>query len=147
MTTYVPIATDDFCEQVMRHLSESLVEEGPVVAILDGNGGCWSTAPQTLEHILGHSGLTEFCHRVADGWEPATGLVDGWAIAAGQLHTNGEHRGYVIIGLPDGAKDSAACQSILEMLLNQVSTIAELVHAASRPSTPWAVSKGTVFGN
>jgi hypothetical protein len=122
-------ASEMLFEQVVRRLAETLTEEGPMVAILDGNGGCWTTSPQRCDALLsGRDMLKEYCHRVADGWEPVTGTVDGWGIMVGQLRTEGRHHGYVVIGLPaESAAGTAVHQGLLEVLLNQVNAIADLI--------------------
>ncbi|MBE0536324.1 MAG: hypothetical protein IH624_11700 [Phycisphaerae bacterium] len=122
-------ASDMLFEQVVRRLTDTFVEEGPVLAVLDGRGGCWSTSPQQFERLYARQDLlAECCSRVGDGWEPVMTTIGGWAILAGQLRTDQRHHGYVIIGVPvDDRQHAAVNQPLLEMLLNQINTIAELI--------------------
>ncbi len=118
-------SSEMLCEQVVRHVREGLVEDGPVVAVVDGKGGCWSAA-ERFSLTGGEEAISTLCGRVADGWEPVRGKIGDWGIVAGELRAGGRHQGYVVIGLADVGESGH--EAVLEMLLNQVNTIAELVY-------------------
>ena len=122
-------ASDMLCEQIGRQVLDTIGEDGPVVAILDGKGSCWSSDEQRFKPVAEQRQLLDaFCRQIGDGCEPFVGSIDGWEVVGAQLHTERMHRAYVLIGLAGLERDSTvANMPIIEMLLNQINIIAALI--------------------
>ncbi len=122
-------ASDMLCEQIGRRVLDTIGEDGPVVAILDGKGNWWSSDEQRFSPVAEQRQLLEaFCWQIGDGCEPFVGSIDGWEVVGAQLHTERMHRAYVLIGLAGFERDSTvANMPLIEMLLNQINVIAGLI--------------------
>ena len=122
-------ASDMFCEQIGLQILDTIGEDGPVVAILDGNGRWWSSDEQRFCRIAGRDELFDvLCRQIGDGCEPFVGSIDGWEVVGAQLRTERMRGAYVLIGLPGCERESTVANlPIIEMLLNQINVIASLV--------------------
>ncbi len=120
---------DTLFEQIGRRVLETIGEDGPLVAILDGEGNCWSSDEQRFNPVAEQRQLLDaFCGQIGDGCEPFVGSIDGWEVVGTQLHTERMRCAYVLIGLAGFDRDSTvANMPLIEMLLNQINVIAALI--------------------
>ena len=122
-------ASDMLCEQIGRQILDTIGEDGPVVAILDGKGNWWSSDEQRFCTVAGRGELFDiFCRQIGDGCDPFVGSIDGWEVVGAQLQTESMRGAYVLIGLPGYERESTVANlPIIEMLLNQINLIASLI--------------------
>jgi len=116
-------------EEVAQQISEIAPERGPVIVLIDKEGTC---RPSNFEEFsklnISESLLRELCGKIDDGAEPVVTQVHDFSIIATQLATERTNCGYVIIVLPQYSPEATLINiDLIEMLLNQISLIAELV--------------------
>jgi len=116
-------------EQIARQLFDILTERGPVMVIMDRDGNYWPSDSERFSSLnIGEPFLRELCAKVDDGTEPVVTQVNDCSIIATQLTTEQTNCGYVIIVMPQASPESTMANiDLIEILLNQVSLIANLI--------------------
>ncbi len=116
-------------EQIARQIFEIIPENGPVILIIDRNGGSWpSDSDEFLKLNISESFLKELCMKIDDGVEPVITQTNNCSIIAAQLATDNNNCGYIIMALPEYNEESTSKNiHLIEMLLNQFNLIAKLI--------------------
>ena len=116
-------------EQIARQIFDILPERGPIMIIRDNDGNCWPSDSEKFSKLnVSELFLRELCAKIDDGTEPVVTQENDCSIIATQLVTERTNCGYVIIVLPQYSPESTLINiDLIEMLLNQISLIAELV--------------------
>lgn len=128
-TSDTPILT----ELIAREVFDVLPERGPVVVIMDRDGGCWASHPEEFA-VLGISEalLKDLRNKVDDGAEPVITQVGETSVTFAQLATDQTNCGYVVVALAQYSPESALTHiDLVEALLNQITLIARLVEKTS----------------
>jgi hypothetical protein len=120
-------------EQIARQVFEMLPERGPVVAIMDREGHCWSSDDEEFAKLnLSVSLLGELRAKVDDGAEPVLTQVGDTSVTLAQLATDQTNCGYIVIALPRYSPESTLTNiDLVEALLNQITLIARLIEKSS----------------
>ncbi|MHC4618834.1 MAG: hypothetical protein ACYTEQ_13905 [Planctomycetota bacterium] len=116
-------------EQIATQLFEVLPEGGPLIAIMDGDGGLWCSDSEKLSRLnIEEWFLRELRARIDDGVEPVVTQTGDCSIVGAQLYTGRAHCGYVIIALSQYSPESTLINiDLIETLLSQVGLIGKLV--------------------
>jgi hypothetical protein len=116
-------------EQIAKELFEVLPEGGPVILILDRDGGLWVSDSDRFSRLKVEEWfLTELRCRIDDGAEPVVTKAGDCSLVGAQLSTGVGHCGYVVIALAHYSPESTLINiDLIETLLNQVGLIAKLV--------------------
>jgi hypothetical protein len=116
-------------EQIARQIFEIIPENGPVILIIDRNGGSWpSDSEEFIKLNISESFLKELCMKIDDGVEPVITQTNNCSIIAAQLATDNNNCGYIIMALPEYNEESTSKNiHLIEMLLNQFNLIAKLI--------------------
>ncbi len=116
-------------EQIAHQIFDILPEKGPAMAIIDRQGGCWLSNPEKFSQLnISESFLKELCDKIDDGIEPIVTQANDCSIIAAQLATNRTNCGYILIALPQYTPETTMTTiDLIEILLNQVSMIANLI--------------------
>ncbi len=120
-------------ERIAEQMFEVLPDGGPIVAIFDQEGNCWSSDPERFSALnINESFLRQLRAKIDDGAEPVVTQVDDCSIVGAQLATERTNCGYVIIGLPQYGPESTLINiDLIEILLNQTVLIAKLIEKTS----------------
>jgi len=116
-------------EQIAKELAGIVPEQGPIMAILDREGNCWSSHRERFAELhISEAFLKEVCAKIDDGAEPVITQVDDFSIIGAQLATECTNCGYVVIVLPQYSPESTLINiDLIEMLLNQIGLMAKLI--------------------
>jgi len=130
---YRPVFT--LTERIVSQIFEVLPDKGPLLIIMDTNGNSRPSDPEEFSRLsISESFLKEVCIAVDDGVEPVIASSNGCSFIAGQLATEENNYGYVFVVLPQNNPESILEQfDLIEMLLNQISLIAELIEKNNLP--------------
>jgi len=126
-------ATHLLNEQIARQVFDVLPERGPVLLIMDRDGGCWPSDPEELARLnLSESFLKDLRAKVDDGAEPVITQVGDASVTIAQLCTDRTNCGYVVVILSrHSAESTLADIDLVEALLNQITLIARLIEKSS----------------
>jgi hypothetical protein len=115
-------------EQIARNIFDVLPDGGPIAAIMDRAGHCWSSDPQELANLnLSPSLLADLQARVDDGVEPAFTRTQDTSLTMTQLPTENARCGYLLIVIPRCKSELTQTHiDLVESLLNQISLVAVL---------------------
>jgi hypothetical protein len=116
-------------ERVALQVFDALPERGPVVAIMDRAGRCWSSNPQELANLnLPKTLLADLLTRVDDGVDPVFAHAGDTSVAMSQLATENAGCGYLLIAIPRcGSELTQTHIDLIETLMNQIALVASLV--------------------
>ena len=135
MDMYEPLTSErcDLNGQIVGELKEIMPEQGPIVAILDRQGSCWSNDRDRFSALrISETFLKELCAKIDDGAEPVVTQSDDFSIIGSQLATERTNCGYVLIALPQYSPESTLINiDLIEMLLNQIGLIAKLIEKSN----------------
>lgn len=128
-TSDTPILT----ELIAREVFDVLPERGPVVVIMDRDGGCWASHPEEFAALgISEALLKDLRTKVDDGAEPVITQVGETSVTFAQLATDQTNCGYVVVALAQYSPESALTHiDLVEALLNQITLIARLVEKTS----------------
>jgi hypothetical protein len=115
-------------EQIARNIFDALPEPGPIVAVMDREGHCWSSNPQDFARLrLNASLLADLRAKVDDGAEPAFTNNQDTSLAMTQLPTETTRCGYLLVALPRCKSELTQIHvDLIESLLNQIALVARL---------------------
>ncbi len=116
-------------DQIARQLFSILPEDGPLIAIIDGQGNYWPSESEKFSQFnIDEQTLKQLCNRIDDGAEPVITQINDFGVVAAQLATERTNCGYVIAMLPKYTPESLLANiELIETLLSQVGLIARLV--------------------
>lgn len=116
-------------EQIANYVFHILVEDGPVVVIMDTDGNFWASDSEEFAKLnIEQSFLAEICRKIDDGHEPVLTQINECSIVSTQLATEKTNFGYVFIMIcPSSPESSLAKIYLIEILLKQMNLIAKLV--------------------
>lgn len=116
-------------EQVARQVFEVLPEEGPILAILDRDGHCWVSDPETFARLsVAETLLDDLRTQVDDGAEPAMVRVGDATVMATQLRTEETNCGYLILVVRRPLPNMTPTDlDLIEVLLGQLGLVARLI--------------------
>jgi len=126
-------ATHSLNELIARQVFEVLPERGPLVLILDRDGTCWSSDPETAARLqLNETLLRDLRAKVDDGAEPVLTQVGNASVTMAQLCTERTNCGYVVVALDRHSPESTLANlDLVEALLSQITLIARLTERGS----------------
>jgi hypothetical protein len=113
-------------EQIARNIFDALPEPGPIVAVMDRSGRCWSSNPQEFARLrLNASLLADLRGKVDDGAEPAFTNSQETSLAMTQMPTENTGCAYLLVALPRcGVELTQTHVDLIESLLNQIALVA-----------------------
>lgn len=120
-------------EQVARQVFDVLPERGPMVVIMDRDGGCWPSHPEEFARLnLSETLLKDLRAKVDDGAEPVITQVGDVSVVVAQLATDRSHCGYAAVVLTHHSAESTLAHiDLVEALLSQIALIARLIEKSS----------------
>ena len=131
MTMYDDLSSssDTLNDQIARQIFSILPENGPLIAIIDGQGNYWPSESKRFSQLnIDEQMLKQLCNRIDDGAEPVITQINDFGIVAIQLATERTNCGYVVLVMPKYTPESILANiELIEILLNQIGLIARLV--------------------
>lgn len=116
-------------EQIARQVFESIVEDGPLMVIIDTEKNFWHSDSEKFSNLnIDRSVLTELCAKIDDGAEPVMTQLNDCSIISTQLSAEQTNCGYIFLILPQYSPESTLANiDLVEILLNQINLIAILI--------------------
>jgi len=114
--------------QVAAEVFDTLSERGPILALMDRGGNCWSSHPELFATLgPGPELLEDLWAKVDDGAEPATAQIGDTTVMVAQLATEQTNCGYLVLVVPRSSAEWAQINlDLVEALFGQVTLIAQL---------------------
>lgn len=116
-------------EQIAAEVFGALSEAGPVLALMDRSGNCWSSDPEQFAAMgIGQERMEDLWAKVDDGAEPAVMQAGDTTVMVTQLATEHANCGYLILAISRGnAEWTPVNFDLAAALFEQVSLAAKLV--------------------
>jgi len=116
-------------DQIARQLFSILPENGPLIAIIDGQGNYWPSESKRFSQLnIDEQILKQLCSRIDDGAEPVITQINDFGVVVVQLATERTNCGYLVLLLPKYTPESILANiELIEILLSQVGLTARLV--------------------
>ncbi len=120
--------TESSTDRFARELFDCFPQDGPIVALIDGDGSCQASDSETFIKVFPTSQqLNQLCSRIQDGNEPLVTQIDSYGVIAGAIKAAGtDIFGYLIVILPDSSPEmTLASIELVETILNQACLLAQ----------------------
>jgi hypothetical protein len=120
-------------ERIAREVVGTLPDSSLVLAIMDREGNCWSSDPESFEKLsLADGVLDDLRAKVDDGADPAVTQVGDVGVTMAQLATDLTNCGYVVVAVSRcGSESIPASLDMIETLISLVTLAARLIEKNS----------------
>ncbi len=120
--------------KIAQAVFDSFQDSEIIIAIVDRNGSYVSNKIHLFEQIFSKQELLEqLCQKIDDGCEPLMDQVGDYLVAASGFSANGSWGGYTVMLIPNcNLHKAVGCTDFLEIILSQVSIVAEKVALQSQ---------------